>query len=477
MKESIFKRLFKIIIITAVGAVVAAIFFCSFTVKQYFLSVNMNEIKQETNTLAIKFVENGSSLNGIVESDLMKSAIIQCYDKSRNEISSEYNHESFTDETINEALDPYIGTVLKGNSVKGVTKLYGVGDDVVLVGEPIKQNGKIIGAMFFIKIAYQLTSSLKGFYIVLGVSMILSLISIIIPLYIFIKRMIKPLDNMTSATIDMAKGKFSTRIEQYKEDEIGELTSAFNYLASKLEENDEQAKLLEQTRRDYIANISHELKTPVASIRAIGETLNDDIFLERIDRKKYYSMILRESMRLELLIEDMLELSRLQSGNVALEKSFVSIEEIIHEVVDEFEVRADDLDINFNASNNLKDIPMLVTNKNRIIQVLVILLDNAFKFTEAEGNVNIEVEEEEEFVRVSVCDNGHGIDKSDMPFIFDRFYKVDKAHSSIGTGIGLSIAYEIMKHLDENIYVKSEIGKGSKFIFTIKKACVLKHSI
>jgi signal transduction histidine kinase len=467
MRESTFKRLFKIIIVTAIGAVVATIFFCSFTIKQYFLSVNVNEIQQQINKLATDFVGNDCNLNDIVDSSLMKSAIIQCYDISQKEISSEYNHEKFKEDEVNKALQPYIGTVLNGNSIKGVTKLHGLSDDVILVGQPIKKDGNIIGAMFFIKIAQQLTSSLKGFYIVLGVSMVLALISIIIPLYIFIKRMIRPLHDMTKATIAMSQGEFSTRIEECKEDEIGELARAFNYLATKLEENDKQAKLLEQTRRDYIANVSHELKTPVTSIRAIGETLNDDVFLEKIDKKKYYSMILRESMRLELLIEDMLELSRLQSGNVALEKSLVNVEKMILEAVEEFEVMADDLEVTFNTPKNLKHIPDVFTNKNRIIQVLVILLDNAFKFTEAEGCVSVDVVAETDFIKVSICDTGLGIDKEDISFVFDRFYKVDKAHASMGTGIGLSIASEIMSHLDEEIYVKSEIGKGSSFTFTI----------
>lgn len=469
MKETIFKRLFKIIIITAIGAVVATIFFCSFTVKQYFLNVNINEIQQSLNTLANEFVKNNYSLSNISDSNLMESSIIKCYDISQKSISSKYNHEKFSDDKINEGLKPYISTVLSGNYIKGVTKLHGFSGDVILIGQPIKKDGNIVGSMFFIKTAQELTSSLKGFYVVLAVSMILILVAIMIPLYIFIKRMIKPLDSMTKATIAMSQGEFSTRIKPCNEDEIGELATAFNYLASKLEENDKEAKILEQTRRNYIANISHELKTPVASIRAIGEILNDDIFLEKIDKKKYYSMILRESMRLELLIEDMLELSRLQSGNVSVEKSIENIEEIILEAILGFEVKAEDLEIEFSIPNNLKHISDVYTNKNRIIQVLVILLDNALKFTPIEGRVSIEIEEENDIIKVSVCDTGVGIDKDDIAFIFDRFYKVDKAHASIGTGIGLSIASEIMNHLHEKIYVESEVRKGSKFTFTIHK--------
>lgn len=469
MEESIFKRLFKIIATTSVCAVFVAILFCSFTIKQYFLSVNMNDINEQLAILSKKYISNNYSLEGIVDSNLIKSSIIQCYNKSFKSTDSKYNSNDFSQEQIDDALEPYINTLLKGNSVKGVTKLKGFSDDVILVGQPIKEGKEIVGCIFIIKTVHQLTSSLKGFYLVLGVSLILVLISIVIPLYIFVKRSVKPLEKMTDATIEMSKGNFSTRVEPYKSDEIGQLVDAFNSLSKKLEENEKQSKLLEQTRRDYIANVSHELKTPIASLRAIGEVLNDDMVLERVDKKKYYRMILRESVRLEILIEDMLELSRLQSNNVALEKSSVSIEEIINEVYEEFQIRADDLEIEFNIQNNLDDFPRVFTNKYRIVQILVILLDNAFKFTSVEGKVGIEVIEKEKLLIVSVYDNGIGIDEKDIPFIFERFYKADKAHSSIGTGIGLSIAYEIIKQLNEEIYVESKIGEGSRFTFTLIK--------
>lgn len=470
MKGNIFTKLFKIILITSIGAIIATIFFCSFTIKQYYLNINMNEIQQEMNVIAKELILNDNQFNkAIIDKHLIKSSIIHCYDIEENIVYSNHNINEYSEKDIDKALQPYVDPVLSGNSVKGVTKLYGLKDDIILVGQAIKKDGQILGGIFYIKMAQELTSSLNGFYVVLGVSMILILISIIIPLYIFIKRIIRPLEDMTKATINMSQGDYDIRVARNNNDEVGELISAFNSLAVKLGENEKQAKLLEQTRKDYIANVSHELKTPVASIRAIGELLNDDMLTDKIDKKKYYSMILRESMRLELLIEDMLELSRLQSGNVIVEKSFIKIEDLFSEVIEEFKIRADDLDINFNIPSNIEEMSYVYTNKNRIIQVLVILLDNAFKFTPIEGNVSISITEEEELVKVSVCDTGVGIEKDDIPFVFDRFYKVDKSHSSKGTGIGLSIASEIMRLLGEDICVNSEFGHGSEFIFTIHK--------
>ena len=473
MKNGIFKRLFKVISIITSISVIIAIVFSSVAVEQYFLNTMLEETQMKVKNLARNIGEREYSINGIINKQSISSSVIQCYDSSNQNMARIYNclgkinYENFPEDKINIALNPYREKVLEGNSIKGITKLEGLKNDLMIIGEPIKQNRKIIGSVFVIKFIEEYKSSLIGFYIVLSVSMILALISILIPAYIFLKKLHQPLNDVTEAAILMSEGDFSIRTKEYEGDEIGKLGKAFNYLASRLEANDKQAKLLEQTRRDYVANVSHELKTPVSAIRAFSEILNDDLIIDSIDKKKYYSMILRESMRLELLIKDMLELSRLQSGNVCLEKEILDIKPIILDTIEKFQVIAEDLDINFVAKFELENLPNVFSNKNRISQVLVILLDNAFKFTPFEGCVTLEVIPEKEYLKIVISDTGVGIDKEDIAFIFDRFYKVDKAHSSKGTGIGLSIASEIMQHLDEEIYVESEIGKGSSFTFTI----------
>ena len=125
------------------------------------------------------------------------------------------------------------------------------------------------------------------------------------------------------------------------------------------------------------------------------------------------------------------------------------------------------LDIDLIIEIDFNDLPEVYTNINRIAQVLVILLDNAFKYTADNGSVTLKVVRKEEYIKVSVCDTGVGVEEEDIPFIFDRFYKADKSHSSEGTGIGLSIAWEIMKNLDESIYYESSDKYQSIFNFTI----------
>ena len=272
---------------------------------------------------------------------------------------------------------------------------------------------------------------------------------------------------MTDMVITMSEGDFSIRCEEDDGNEIGQLSKALNDLAIRLESSESQSKLLEQTRRDYVANVTHELKTPVTSIRAMAEILKDGSLVDKVDKDKYYSMILRESIRLESLIKDMLELSRLQSGKESLEKSKAKLDETLLQVIDEFKIISEDLDIDLIIEIDFNDLPEVYTNINRIAQVLVILLDNAFKYTADNGSVTLKVVRKEEYIKVSVCDTGVGVEEEDIPFIFDRFYKADKSHSSEGTGIGLSIAWEIMKNLDESIYYESSDKYQSIFNFTI----------
>ncbi|MBZ4663036.1 MAG: hypothetical protein JG776_718 [Caloramator sp.] len=227
------------------------------------------------------------------------------------------------------------------------------------------------------------------------------------------------------------------------------------------------AEGLEKTRREYVANISHELRTPIASLRAMSETLLDGMINDEQEKQRYYQIMLIESIRLQRLINDMLELSKLRSGNAYLEKSTVDISKLINLVYQKFDGIADDLGIELKLKNHIKNLPLTYTNAERIEQVLIILLDNAFKFTQEGGVVTISSNIDNEKVIISVEDTGEGIKKEDIPYIFERFYKADKSRITQGTGLGLAIAKQIIEALDEKIWVESTIGKGTKFSFTI----------
>lgn len=224
---------------------------------------------------------------------------------------------------------------------------------------------------------------------------------------------------------------------------------------------------LEKTRREYVANVSHELRTPIASIRSLADALSDGMVKKEEDKQRYYGYILRESMRLSRLINDLLELSRLQSGTVALQKQSVDVEEMLLDAAERYREIAQESGLDFVLSVP-ENCPAVFTNPDRAEQVLVALLDNAVRYTPDGGEIRLRAYDEGERLRICVENPGE-IAQEDLPHLFERFYKADKAHSGEGTGLGLSIAEEIMHHLGEEINVQNFDGLVV-FSFTLKKA-------
>jgi len=227
------------------------------------------------------------------------------------------------------------------------------------------------------------------------------------------------------------------------------------------------AERLEQTRKDYVANVSHELRTPIASIRSLAETLNDGLVKSEDDRSRYYGYILRESLRLTRLINDLLELSRLQSGAVALEKVPFDLGGVVDEVTEQMDLAASYSGIRIFTQWNC-DRPLIVSsNRDRIEQVLIALIDNAIKYASDEGTVTLDIQKSPDGTQaqVSVMNTGH-IAEAHLPHLFERFYKADASHSAGGTGLGLAIVHEVLTHLGESISAENEEG-NAVFRFTV----------
>ena len=225
---------------------------------------------------------------------------------------------------------------------------------------------------------------------------------------------------------------------------------------------------LNRMRRDLIANVSHELKTPITAIRAMAEVLHDGLARDETARREYSGKIMKESDHLEQLVLDILELSRLQSDHTGFRKSYVHADGIIPPVVDRYMMLCCDLGITLDTSGlHLSDVPTLYTDMDKIVTLMNTLLDNAVKFTGSGGRIWISNQVGSKCVTFCIRDNGPGIRSEDVNRIFDRFYKADTAHNSSGSGLGLAIADEIARGLNEKLWVESEYGKGAAFYFTI----------
>ena len=229
-----------------------------------------------------------------------------------------------------------------------------------------------------------------------------------------------------------------------------------------------QQERLERTRRDYVANVSHEMRTPLTAVRALIEPLKEGMVTTEEARMRYYDIILREVMRLSRLIADLMELSRLQSGTLAIEKHTMMLDDLMYDVCDRYSSIAAEHGLTFDVEGDFSELPQVLTNADRVEQMMVILLDNAIKYTE-EGGLTVSAKYDDDKVTVSVADTGIGIAAEDLPYVFDRFYKVDKAHSGKGSGLGLSIARELWNWMGEQLTVTSEKGKGTCFSFTVSR--------
>ena len=221
---------------------------------------------------------------------------------------------------------------------------------------------------------------------------------------------------------------------------------------------------LESTRRDYVANISHELRTPLASMRGIAEGIRDGL-VEESEKQRYYDMIVTEVRRLTRLVNDLLELSSLQAAASAFEMERVDPVETLYELLDRTEGLAKEkgLELKLYLPHENRDV---LTNEDRLQQVLTILLDNAIKYTKA-GSITLGAENSPEGMRFFVRDTGVGMNEYAIRHAFERFYQADPSHGAKGSGLGLSIAKEILQKMDVKIRVVSAPGWGSEFHFTV----------
>jgi two-component system phosphate regulon sensor histidine kinase PhoR len=226
---------------------------------------------------------------------------------------------------------------------------------------------------------------------------------------------------------------------------------------------------LETVRRDFVSNISHELRTPLASIKALTETLQDGALEDKKVANHFLNRMEIEVDSVSLIVQELLELSRIESGRVPLKLERVDPCELINSAVERLRLQAESADLDLEILC-LETLPEVSADYSRLEQVLVNLLHNAIKFTPRGGNILIECREETGNLLFSVADTGKGIAAEDFPRIFERFYKADRSRTGGGTGLGLAISKHLVEAHHGAIWAESVEGEGSKFIFSVPKA-------
>ena len=229
----------------------------------------------------------------------------------------------------------------------------------------------------------------------------------------------------------------------------------------------EQRKL-EKLRSDFIANVSHELRTPIAMLQGYSEAIIDDVVASEEERNEMIKIIYDESQRMGRLVSDLLDLARMESGHTTLVKETMPANPVFERMTHKFSQVAKEKQVQLNFQSQLSDDVFISMDEDRIEQVLTNLVDNAIRHTPIGGSVTVSIEQELSYAKVQVSDTGEGIPADDLPFVFERFYKADKARTrtkKVGTGLGLAIAKNIVESHGGNIRVDSELGVGTTFTF------------
>ncbi|MBQ2695763.1 MAG: HAMP domain-containing histidine kinase [Clostridia bacterium] len=357
--------------------------------------------------------------------------------------------------------------VMHGQKVQYVGTLGGLYETTSLtVGVPIHYNDEnaIIGGVFVSLAMPEINELRSGIIKIFLFAVSLVLIITLIIIFSTSSRITRPLKALNNASKAIADGHFERRVALTEQNEIGELGDSFNKMAESIEH-------LEDMRRNFIANVSHDLRTPMTTISGfVGGILDGTIPPEK--HEQYLSIVLDETKHLSRLVTDLLDLSKLEQGNFNLEIRELNINELLRLSIIKSEKRITDKDIQLTV-NFESDDQWVLADKDSILRVLTNLLDNAIKFTEPGGFMDIRTGmTDKNKVFVTIQNSGIGIDKDDLIHVFDRFYKSDKSRSldKNGTGLGLYIVKNIIKSHGETIWVESEPDSYTRFNFTLTPA-------
>jgi signal transduction histidine kinase len=275
---------------------------------------------------------------------------------------------------------------------------------------------------------------------------------------------------LTKAARRMAGGDLETRVPVTRGDELGELADAFNRMAAQLAEYTRRQRDAEQARRDLIAAVSHDLRTPLSSIRAMVDALCDHVVADDATIDRYHQTIRSETERLNALIGDLFELSRIEAGALELHLEPASLYDLISDTLHSMSPRASSKRIALDG-NVPPNLPMVRIDTGRTQRVLVNLVDNAIRHTTEGGRIAITAVDVGREIQVDVADTGEGIAEADLPSVFERFYRGEKSRSrdAGGAGLGLAIARGLVEAQGGRIWARSTKGEGSVFSFTLPK--------
>lgn len=331
----------------------------------------------------------------------------------------------------------------------------------ITTASPIVVNGKTVAIVFATEpITESWNAYARKILQIFFVASLLALVVSFITVYYLSYRLTRPLREMSEATKHYAEGDFSYKVKVHGKDEVAELSAAFNTMAMAL-------STLESTRRSFVANVSHELKTPMTSIGGFIDGMLDGTIPPE-NQKQYLQIVSDEVKRLSRLVTGMLNMSKLEAGEMPMNLKDFDISEDIFKTLLSFEKKINDKSIEILGLDTMQSVHTKA-DEDMLLQVIYNLIDNAVKFTPENGYIFIKDYRDSEKVFVSIRNSGNGIEKEELPKVFERFYKIDKSRSYDvkGAGLGLYLVKSIIELHGGEIRVDSKVGEYTEFAFWI----------
>ncbi len=327
------------------------------------------------------------------------------------------------------------------------------------VGRPIISQERFLGGIFVlvsVEDMYQSLEIIKKSVVLAGTGAVFLAFGFT---FIVSRKLSNPLLEMEKATRKIAKGDLNTRISSSTKDEIGSLATAINDLAVELHR-------YRSNRREFFANISHELRTPITYLEGYANALENNLYRTEDEKRQYLQIIQQEAGRMSKLVQDLFELSKMEEGKLALHFEEIDLIEVVENALLKTKIKAQEkrLQLEFNKVYHL---PAIYADGLRMEQIVINLIENAIRYTE-KGTINIKLTSDPDRVKLTVEDTGIGIPNEDVPYLFERFYRVEKSRSREfgGSGLGLAIVKQLVELQNGTISVKSDVGKGTCFELT-----------
>ncbi len=386
-------------------------------------------------------------------------------DEKAQRIEMGHKNSSLSYDSLPDGAEELISQIFMGNTVSSQQFSPVLGVHCITAGVPVKnENGDIYAALLLHSPVDGMKQAQKDGILILVFCIFAALLFAAVLSVILARHFIKPLKVMSNVAGQIINGNYTIYTGIKQNDEIGTLAHNIDELSLRLSEAESERKELDKMRQDFISNISHELRTPVTVIKGSLEVLDQGLVTEPDEAKEYLKQMLTDISQLQRLVNDLLEISRLQNMNFKIEKKQINLASVLSEAVRSMQPVAAQKNITINPCYNGQSFPFS-GDYGRIRQMFVIVIDNAIKFSMPGQAVDIKMKVMQNECIITISDYGAGIPEADIPYIFDRFYSKQSSQNKNGSGLGLSIANQIAIRHGIKITCVSNVGNGTSFSF------------